>query len=97
VPTIVIAPSLARWLTASPGVGVGEKSIAVSGSTVREALDDLFMEHPTLRGYVTDERGALRHHVVAFVNGVAVTDKATLSEPLSPDGELYLFQALSGG
>lgn len=93
----MIAPSLARWLTASPGVGVGEKAVAVPGATVREALDALFAEYPTLRGYITDERGALRHHVVAFVNGVAVTDKATLSEPLTDDGELYLFQALSGG
>jgi hypothetical protein len=80
VPTVVIAPALARWL-----------------APVREVLDALFAEYPTLRDYVTDERGALRHHVVAFLNGVAVTDKATLSESVPQDGELYLFQALSGG
>jgi molybdopterin synthase sulfur carrier subunit len=97
VPTVVIAPALARWLTAEPDIGVAERSVAVSGSTVRELLDALFAQYPTLRGYVTDERGALRHHVVAFLNGVAVTDKATLSEPVPEDGELYIFQALSGG
>ena len=67
------------------------------GATVREALEAVFAQYPTLRGYVTDEHGALRHHVVAFVNGAAVTDKAALADPLTSDGEVYLFQALSGG
>ena len=97
MPTVVVAPSLARWLTASPTPQAGAKSVVVAGRTVREALDALFTQYPTLRGYVTDERGALRHHVVAFVNGVAVQDKATLAEPVAADGEIYLFQALSGG
>ena len=71
--------------------------VAVPGGPVREVLDALFDRFPTLRGYATDERGALRHHVVAFVNGVAVRDKDGLAEPVPADGEVYLFQALSGG
>jgi hypothetical protein len=46
---------------------------------------------------VLDERGALRHHVVCFVDGVAVQDKPGLSEPVPANGEVHLFQALSGG
>src|SRR5439155_16661270 len=68
VPTVVVAPSLTRWLTAAP-TAAGTRSVVVAGSTVREVLDGLFAEYPTLRGYATDERGALRHHVVAFVDG----------------------------
>ncbi len=97
MPTVVVAPSLTRWLTAAPTTGAKERSCAVTGTTVRAVLEALFAEFPTLRGYVTDERGALRHHVVAFVNGVAVRDKATLDEPVPPDGEVHLLQALSGG
>jgi hypothetical protein len=97
VPTVVLASSLARWLTASPTPGAGEVTLAVPGATVRAALDAVFAEYPNLRGYVTDERGALRHHVVAFADGVAVRDKTTLAEPVGPDAEIYLFQALSGG
>jgi sulfur-carrier protein len=97
VPTVVIAPALARWLAPAPDINVGEKSVVVAGTTVREALDDLFTQFPVLRGYVTDERGAMRHHVVAFLNGAAITDKTNLSESIPMDGELYLFQALSGG
>ena len=97
MPTIVIAPALARWLEAAPGINVGERLVVVSGTTVREALNALFVEYPVLRDYVVDERGVLRHHVVAFVNGAPVMDKVTLAEPVPADGELYLFQALSGG
>jgi molybdopterin synthase sulfur carrier subunit len=97
VPTVVLAPALARWLTPLPTPGAGERTCVVAGGTVREALDTLFAEFPSLRGYVTDERGALRHHVVAFVNGTAVRDKQTLNERLPADGEVYLAQALSGG
>jgi sulfur-carrier protein len=97
VPTVVVGSSIARWLAASPDINVGEKSITLDGSTVSELLNALFTEYPTLRGYVTDEHGALRHHVVAFVNGAAVQDKTTLADPVPANGELYLFQALSGG
>jgi molybdopterin converting factor small subunit len=96
MPTVVLAPALARWLTATP-TSAGERSVSVPGATVRELLNNLFAEHPQLRGYVLDERGAMRHHVVAFVGGVAVRDKATLAEPVPDGGEVYLFQALSGG
>lgn len=96
MPTVTLAPAVARWLTPSPTPS-GDRSFDLPGTTVRELLDRLFERHPHLRGYVLDDRGALRHHVVAFVDGVAVPDKQTLAAPVRPGGELYLFQALSGG
>jgi len=74
-----------------------KETARLAGGTVREVLDGLFAAFPSLRGYVTDEHGALRHHVVAFVDGVAVRDKQGLGEPVPAAGEVYLFQALSGG
>jgi hypothetical protein len=97
VPTVVLAPALARWLTAAPAGPSAERSLALPGGTVRELLDALFALHPALRSYVLDEHGTLRHHVVAFVDGAAVADKRSLADPVRPDGELFLFQALSGG
>jgi sulfur-carrier protein len=97
VPTIVIAPSLTRWLTAAPSAGAKERACVVAGTTVRAVFDALFVQFPILRDYVTDEQGAMRHHVVAFVNGVPVRDKQTLEEPVPADAEIYLLQALSGG
>lgn len=97
MPTVVLAPALARWLTAAPTGPSADRTFAVPGDTVRELLDALFAPHPALRSYVLDEHGTLRHHVVAFVDGVAVADKRSLADPVRPDGELFLFQALSGG
>lgn len=94
MPTIVLAGPIARWLPSPPR---GEASFAVAGSTVREALEHLLREVPTLRSYVLDDQGALRHHVAAFVNGVVVRDKQSLAEPVPAGGEIYLVQALSGG
>ena len=94
MPTVVLAGPLARWL---PPAHQGERSFAVAGTSVREALDHLFADVPQLRGYVLDDQGSLRHHVAAFVDGVVVRDKQGLSEVVAPDGEIYLLQALSGG
>jgi sulfur carrier protein ThiS len=96
VPTVVFAPAIARWLSADPQ-SVGEKAVPAIGSTVREALASAFDQVPVLRAYVVDERGALRHHVVAFVNGEPVRDKQSMNEPVAPNDEIYVLQALSGG
>lgn len=94
MPTVVLAAPIARWL---PSARQGEKTFIVAGTTVREALENLLVEVPSLRGYLLDDQGALRHHVAAFVNGVVVRDKQSLSEPVSSDTEIFFVQALSGG
>lgn len=71
--------------------------LAVPGGTVREVLEAGFALHPRLRSYVLDERGALRHHVVLFVDGTALVDKMNQAQPVEPQAQLYLMQALSGG
>jgi molybdopterin synthase sulfur carrier subunit len=96
VPAVVLAPSLARWLTAAPGESVGERRLAVPGTTVRELLAALFERHPALRGYVVDDVGAVRHHVVLYLNDTAI-EKTQLDAPIDDHAELFLFQALSGG
>jgi hypothetical protein len=96
VPTVVLAPALARWLTPAPSPR-GEVRCDLPGGTARELLTALFAAHPAIRPYVVDETGTLRHHVVAFLDGTALADKHALADPVSAGGELYLFQALSGG
>lgn len=94
---VVFASALARWLPAQVGLGGGEATLEVGGATVAQALDGAFALHPTLRGYVLDEQGAVRHHVAIFVDGEALRDKRDLSQPLQPGSEVYVMQALSGG
>lgn len=86
---IVFTPNLQRHVACPP--------VDVRGATVREALDAAFASNPAARGYVLDEAGSLRRHVVVFVDGVQVRDRASLSDLVEPDAEVYVMQALSGG
>lgn len=69
----------------------------VPGASVREALDAVFEINPAPRGYVLDEHGELRKHVTIFINSQPIRDRVRLSDPVPADGEIYVFQALSGG
>jgi molybdopterin synthase sulfur carrier subunit len=97
VPKVVLAPSLARWLTAVPSAVSAERSFEVPGSTLRDCLEALFGIHPHLRGYVLDEQRHFRHHVIVYINGEVLSDKTQLHQPVSADAEIHLLQALSGG
>ena len=69
----------------------------VSGRTAREALEQAFARYPLVRGYVLDEHGVLRKHMVVFVNGRACADRAGLGDPVGEADEVVVMQALSGG
>jgi len=89
MPTIVFTRALERFLDAP--------STTVEGATLGAALNAVFVSRPALRGYVLDDQGALRRHVAVYVNGRPVMDRARLGDPVGPDDEIYVFQALSGG
>jgi hypothetical protein len=60
-------------------------------------LDAVFAANPRARGYVLDDQGELRRHMTVFVDGAVLRDRVRLSDPVAPDGEVYVMQALSGG
>jgi hypothetical protein len=62
----------------------------VPGRTVRDALAAYFTGAPMVRSYVLDDQGAVRKHVVVFVNPL-------LSDPVRDGDVIHIFQALSGG
>ena len=68
-----------------------------AGDTVRMVLDAVFASNPRLRGYVLDDQGALRRHMMVFVDGQQIRDRDALSDPVRPASEVYVMQALSGG
>lgn len=70
---------------------------AVSGKTVREVLDAYFVKHPAVRGYVLDDQGAVRKHMVIFVNGEQVDDRDRQTDAVRESDEIHVMQALSGG
>ena len=91
MPTVHFTSQLERFLPA-PSVDVGPEP-----GTLGAALAAVFSGHPQLRGYILDDQGALRRHVAVFVAGVQVKDRQKLSDPVGPDDEIHVFQALSGG
>jgi molybdopterin synthase sulfur carrier subunit len=46
---------------------------------------------------VLDDRGELRHHMVVFIDGEMLRDRVNLTDPVRPESEVYVMQALSGG
>lgn len=70
-----------------------ERTHSVSGPDVAAALSDLFSRQPGLRNHVVDETGAIRPHVLVFVDG----RQATLRSAVGGDAEIWLIQAVSGG
>ena len=68
-----------------------------AGTTVREVLEAAFAQRPQTRGYVLDDQGALRKHMVVFVNDCQVLDRRGLSDAVGPTDAIFVMQALSGG
>lgn len=72
-------------------------SAEIEGNTVAEVLERYFSAHQNARGYVLDDQGAVRHHVVIFVDGKQCRDRCSLSDPVDAESDVYVMQALSGG
>ena len=70
---------------------------AAPGANVREVLDTVFAENPRARGYVLDDQGALRKHMIIFIDGEVIRDRTRLSDPVTDASAIHVFQALSGG
>lgn len=89
MPTVSFTSALQRFLPAP--------TATVDGATVGDALAAVFAARPALRGYVLDDQGAVRRHVIVFVNGQPMQDRVRLTDPVGADDEIYVFQALTGG
>jgi hypothetical protein len=89
VPRIAFTPQLRRF-TDTP-------EIDTPAATLRQALEAAFAVNPRLRGYVLDDQGHLRPNVVVFIDGRRSAERVMLADPLRPDSQVHVFQALSGG
>lgn len=81
---------LPRLLTQSVKTGLVHP---VDGSTLREALEELFRVEPGVKSHLLDEQGLIRPHVSVFVDGM----QASLETPVSSTSEIRVLQAVSGG
>jgi sulfur-carrier protein len=68
-----------------------------AGSTLRAVLDDYFRDNERARGYVLDEQGKVRQHMVVFIDGELVRDRDRLTDPVAPSSVIDVIQSLAGG
>lgn len=71
--------------------------VQAAAATLRAALECAFAANPRLRGYVLDDQGHVRPNVAIFVDGRRCADAERQSDPLQPESEVWVMQALSGG
>jgi molybdopterin synthase sulfur carrier subunit len=60
------------------------------GNTVREVLEAYFETHRRARGYILDDQGGLRPRLVLYVDGVPVTDRVGLSDPVHARAHVFV-------
>ncbi|MFO0915021.1 MAG: MoaD/ThiS family protein [Pirellulales bacterium] len=75
----------------------GQLELRLSGSTVREVLDEVRREHPGLYRSICNETGSVRQHIHLFVNDDLVRDRVGDQTTLKPGDVVSVFQAVSGG
>jgi hypothetical protein len=70
----------------------GCRTQEVFGNTVREVLEAYFATNRLARGYLLDDQDGLRPRLVAYVDGVPVTDRAGLSDPVHAWARVFIQQ-----
>lgn len=86
---VVFTRNLERYIACPPR--------EVAGTNVKNMLEEVFTDNPGLRGYILDDQGHLRRHVVVFVDGRLVEDRTGLTDRVGEGAEVFVMQALSGG
>ena len=69
----------------------------IAGETLRQVLDEYFRANPQARGYVLDDQGRIRHHMVVFIDGEQAGDREHLTDTVTSNAVIDVIQALSGG
>ncbi|MDH3223235.1 MAG: MoaD/ThiS family protein [Gemmatimonadota bacterium] len=89
-----VTVSLPSLLDAVTG---GAREVTAEGDRLTGVIDDLLDRMPALRPHLYQENGALREHVLCFVNGTN-TRWLEGEDPEVRDGDSVLFmQAVTGG
>jgi hypothetical protein len=90
MPTVKFTYALSRFFK-------GLKETPARADTLGDVLKEIDASYPGIRSYILDEQGSLRRHVNIFIDGKLISDRARLSDRFSPNSEIYIIQALSGG
>ncbi len=85
---IVAIPSLLRNLTN------GEESITVSGTTIREVIDNLETRYPGMKARLCED-DRLKPGLAIYINGLLT--RGSIRERVDADAEIHFLPAIGGG
>ncbi|MBZ0285482.1 MAG: MoaD/ThiS family protein [Anaerolineae bacterium] len=74
-----------------------KQGVSIEGATVAQVVAALDRTYPGMADYIVDEHGKLRQHVNIFVDENLITDRQSLTDPVTERTQVFIFQALSGG
>ncbi len=79
------------------GYAGGQKTIAVEGDTVGEALSSLTTQYPNLRQHLFADDGQLRSFVNVYLNDEDVRYLKHVNTPLAESDKLSIVPSVAGG
>jgi molybdopterin converting factor small subunit len=75
----------------------GARTVEADGENLRDALDSLTEQHPSLRSRLLGDDGEIATFVNVYVEGEDVRVRDGLDTPLTPDASIIVLPAMAGG
>ena len=69
----------------------------VSASTVRDLVDQIVEQYPSVKFHLVDSEGQLRKHFNVFVNNVHIRDLQGMETELKESDKVILMASAAGG
>jgi sulfur-carrier protein len=69
----------------------------VPAVTVKEMVDQVIEQYPSIKFHLVDAEGKLRKHFNVFVNGTHIRDLNGMDTPLNKEDKVILMASAAGG
>ena len=74
-----------------------QPEFAVPASTVKELVDQVIGQYPSIKFHLVDSEGRLRKHFNVFVNGTHIRDLNGMDTRLKEEDKVILMASAAGG
>jgi sulfur-carrier protein len=89
MPTVVFTNNLKRHLDCPPQ--------QIPGGSLHDVLKSILSDNPKLVSYIVDDQFRIRKHILISIDNQLITDRIHLTDKVTSESKIYIFQALSGG
>ena len=74
-----------------------QTEFSVPASTVKEVVDRVIEQYPSIKFHLVDSEGTLRKHFNVFVNGTHIRDVQGMDTRLNEEDKVILMASAAGG